>query len=114
MRTYHVYILASDARELYEGITNELFKRVAQHRTSVDRQSYTTKHRIGRLVYCESIHDVLAAIRRREADQELDSKTKVGIDRNDEPGLAGSGSRRLAVELRPLAALGVTALLHSG
>jgi putative endonuclease len=66
MRTYHVYILASDSRELYVGITNDLLKRVAQHRGAIDAQSYTTRHHIGRLVYCESTADVLAAIRREK------------------------------------------------
>jgi putative endonuclease len=66
MRTYHVYILASDARDLYVGITNDLFKRLAQHRSATDPQSYTTRHQIGRLVYCESTQDVLAAIKREK------------------------------------------------
>jgi putative endonuclease len=65
-RSYYVYILASDSRELYVGITSDLYKRVAQHRSAIDPQSYTTKHRIRRLVYCESTQDVLAAIRREK------------------------------------------------
>ena len=66
MRTYHVYILASDSRWLYVGITNDLFKRVAQHRSGIDPQSYTTRYGISRLVYCESTQDVLAAIQREK------------------------------------------------
>jgi putative endonuclease len=66
MHTYHVYILASDSRELYVGITKDLYKRVAQHQGALDPTSYTNKHKIHRLVYCESTHDVLAAIRREK------------------------------------------------
>jgi putative endonuclease len=65
-RTYFVYILASDSRELYIGVTNDVYRRVAQHRSSPDPDSYTTKHRTTRLVYCESTHDVSAAIRREK------------------------------------------------
>jgi putative endonuclease len=65
-RTYYVYILASDSRELYVGVTNDLAKRVAQHRNGVDQKSYTTQHRTFRLVYCESTTDVLSAIRREK------------------------------------------------
>jgi putative endonuclease len=65
-RQYHIYILASDSRELYVGITNDLCKRVAQHRTGQQPNSYTSRHKIHRLVYCESTQDVLTAIRREK------------------------------------------------
>jgi putative endonuclease len=65
-RTYHVYILASDSHELYVGVTNDLYRRVAQHRTSTDATSYAVRHRTLRLVYCESTTNVLAAIRREK------------------------------------------------
>jgi len=65
-RTYFVYILASDSRELYVGVTNDVRRRVAQHRSSLDPDSYTTRHGTTRLVYCEWTHDVTAAIRREQ------------------------------------------------
>jgi putative endonuclease len=43
-RTYYVYILASDSRELYVGVTNDVYKRVVQHRRGLDPSSYTSKH----------------------------------------------------------------------
>ena len=64
-RVFFVYILASESRELY-GVSNNLCRRVAQHRSKVDPTSYTTKHRTLRLVYCESTDDVTAAIRREK------------------------------------------------
>ena len=39
-RTYFVYILASDSRELYVGVTNNVYRRVAQHRSSLDPELY--------------------------------------------------------------------------
>ena len=65
-RTYYVYILASESRELYVGVTNDIYKRVSQHRTGLQPNGYTTRHRTFRLVYCESTVDVLAAIRREK------------------------------------------------
>ena len=65
-RTYYVYILASDSRELYVGVTNDLLRRVGQHRSGLRPHSYTTKHQVFRLVYCESTNDILAAIRREK------------------------------------------------
>ena len=65
-RTYYVYILASDTRELYIGVTNDAMKRIGEHRRGLDLKSYTKKHQIYRLVYCESTDDVQAAIRREK------------------------------------------------
>ena len=39
-RTYFVYILASETRELYIGVTNDLNRRVAEHRIGLDAASY--------------------------------------------------------------------------
>jgi putative endonuclease len=65
-REYYVYILASDSRELYVGVTGNLTKRVSQHRAGLKPTGYTTMHETGHLVYCESTSDVQAAIRREK------------------------------------------------
>ena len=65
-RTYFVYILASDSRELYVGVTNDLWKRLEQHRSNLKRDAYTAKHGTKRLVYCEPTGDVRAAIHREK------------------------------------------------
>jgi putative endonuclease len=63
---YFVYILASNSRELYVGITGNLARRVAQHRTALKPDGYTATHETTHLVYCESTPDVLCAIRREK------------------------------------------------
>lgn len=65
-RPYYVYILASDSRELYVGVTNDVYARVAQHRGVLNPNSYTARHQALRLVYCESTDNVLDAIRREK------------------------------------------------
>lgn len=65
-REYYVYILASDSRELYVGVTGNLERRVSQHRTGFKTTGYTARHETKRLVYCETTNDVLAAIRREK------------------------------------------------
>ena len=65
-REYWVYILASDSRELYVGITGSLVKRVLQHRAGLAPNGHTARHEIRRLVYCETTGEVLAAIRREK------------------------------------------------
>jgi putative endonuclease len=65
-RTYFVYVLASESRELYVGVTGSLEKRVLQHRTGLKPKGYSAEHRTTHLVYCESTDNVLAAIRREK------------------------------------------------
>jgi putative endonuclease len=65
-REFHVYILASDTRQLYVGVTGDLAKRISQHRTGFHPAGYTTKHETKRLVYCETTADIRAAIHREK------------------------------------------------
>ena len=65
-RTYFVYILASDSRELYIGVTGNLAKRISQHRAALKPEGYTANHTTARLVFCESTDDILAAIPREK------------------------------------------------
>jgi putative endonuclease len=49
-RTYFVYILASETRELYVGVTNNLDRRLAEHRSEHNPGSYSARHGTTRLV----------------------------------------------------------------
>jgi putative endonuclease len=64
-RTYYVYILASRSRRLYTGVTNDLHRRLREHREG-STGSFTTRYHIDRLVYFESTSDVRAAIAREK------------------------------------------------
>ncbi len=64
MRTSYVYMLASRSRALYIGVTRNLHKRVAQHRTSTT--GHTARYRITRLVWYEQFHDIRYAIEREK------------------------------------------------
>ena len=50
-RTFYIYILASESRELYVGITNNLIRRVAEHREGADPYRYVFRHATARLVH---------------------------------------------------------------
>jgi putative endonuclease len=64
-RTFYVYILASRSRRLYAGVTNDLNRRLREHRAGAPG-SFTQRYRIDRLVYFESTHDVRIAIAREK------------------------------------------------
>src|SRR2546426_3054382 len=65
MRTYYVYIMASRSRVLYTGVTNDLTRRVNEHKRGLT-DGFTTKYRITRLVYFEEFADVRDAIAREK------------------------------------------------
>ena len=64
---YYVYILATnDNKVIYTGVTNNLIRRVYEHKNSLDPKSFTTRYHIKKLVYYECTGDVKSAIEREQ------------------------------------------------
>jgi len=72
------YILASTSRTLYPGVTNDLLRRVHEHKTGNGSQ-FTAKYRIRRLVHFEETNDVRAAIAREKQIKGRDRQKKVAL-----------------------------------
>jgi putative endonuclease len=64
-RCFYVYILASRSRVLYTGVTNDLHRRLYEHKNGMI-PGFTTRYSVTRLVYFESTPDVRAAIAREK------------------------------------------------
>ena len=65
-RSFYVYILASRiGGTLYIGVTNDLVRRVAEHRLKL-AEGFTKKYDVYRLVYFEQYDDVENAIGREK------------------------------------------------
>lgn len=64
MRQMYVYIIASRSRTLYVGVTNNIRRRLREHRAGQGR--FTSRYRICRLVYVEAIRGPMNAIRREK------------------------------------------------
>ena len=62
---YYVYIMTNKSRTLYTGITNDLERRVYEHKQKLV-PGFTAKYNITRLVYFEVTQDVQAAITREK------------------------------------------------
>jgi putative endonuclease len=60
-----VYILASKTRRLYVGVTNDLVRRLWEHRTGII-PGFTKRYGIKRLVYFEQVESPEGAIRREK------------------------------------------------
>ena len=65
IRTYWVYILASRSRVLYTGVTNDLARRVKEHKAGLT-PCFTQMYRVTRLVYFEQFGDIRDAIAREK------------------------------------------------
>lgn len=65
MKEYYVYIMTNRSRTLYIGMTNDLKKRVYQHKQK-QVEGFTSRYNITQLVYYESTNDVHVAIDREK------------------------------------------------
>ena len=65
--TYYVYILSNITNStIYTGVTNNLAKRVYEHKNNMDPTGFTARYHIHKLVYYEAKTDVRAAIEREK------------------------------------------------
>ena len=66
-RSYYVYIMANTRfTTLYIGVTNDLTRRVHEHRQRTNLRSFTARYNVTQLVYMEECGDVTAAIAREK------------------------------------------------
>ena len=63
--SYWVYILTSRTRVLYVGVTNDLGRRVAQHRAG-EGSAFVKQYKVRRLVHCEEHPSIKDAIQREK------------------------------------------------
>ena len=77
-RTYYVYIVASISRVLYIGVTNDLIRRLYEHKQGAIA-GFTKRYQVDRLVYFEETTDVLAAIEREKQLKSWRREKKVAL-----------------------------------
>lgn len=83
-RTYYVYILASGpSGTLYNGMTNDLSRRVHEHREGLV-EGFTKKYGVKRLVHFEEFSTVADAIHREKRIKKYPRAWKINLilDRN--------------------------------
>ena len=93
-RIYYVYMLASLARRtLYIGVTNDIFRRIAEHRAGTG-STFTKKYGVTQLVWFEEFGDIRVAIQRETSLKRWPRAWKVNLIERDNPhwqGLLGNG-----------------------
>ncbi|MCP3462724.1 MULTISPECIES: GIY-YIG nuclease family protein [unclassified Bradyrhizobium] len=84
-RCYYVYILASKiGGALYIGVTNDLVRRVAEHRLKLV-DSFTKEYDIVKLVYFEQFDDPENAIKREKRLKKWKRAWKIALIEKDNP-----------------------------
>ena len=77
-RTYYVYIMTNKSGTLYTGMTNNIRRRVMQHKDK-HVAGFTKQYNITKLIYCECFTDVHAAIAREKTIKGWVRKKKLDL-----------------------------------
>ena len=85
MKQYYVYILASKKNgTLYIGVTNDLAKRIYEHKNNLV-EGFTKKYHVHRLVYYEDTDDVTSAITREKQMKKWNRAWKIELIEKNNP-----------------------------
>ena len=85
MKQYYVYLMASFQQVLYVGVTNNLERRIYEHKTKMHPQSFTARYNIDRLVYCETFNDVRDALAREKQIKSWRRSKKIALIEETNP-----------------------------
>jgi putative endonuclease len=77
-RQFYTYMLANTSRMLYVGVTNNLHRRLLEHRGGTG-SVYCARYRLRRLVYFEATENVYAAIAREKEIKGWRREKKVAL-----------------------------------
>jgi putative endonuclease len=84
-KQYYVYILANgQGGTLYIGVTNDLIRRVMEHKTG-NADGFTKKYGVTQLMYYEVTTDIESAIAREKQLKHWNREWKINLIIKDNP-----------------------------
>ena len=84
VHNYYIYIMASKTRVIYTGMTNNLERRVYEHKEKLFK-GFTSRYNVTRLVYYEYTNDVNAAILREKEIKAWRREKKIKLIESTNP-----------------------------
>ncbi|MGH7812487.1 MAG: GIY-YIG nuclease family protein [Candidatus Binataceae bacterium] len=76
--TDYVYIMTSLSRVLYTGVTNDIDRRVAEHKEG-QPGSFTARYNVKRLAYLEEFGEITEAIAREKKIKRMSRAGKIRL-----------------------------------
>lgn len=83
-KDYYVYIMTNRSGTLYVGVTNDLKRRVYEHKNKLV-PGFTTKYNIDKLVYFEQTQNIEFAIGREKQLKNWHRDWKLGLIKKQNP-----------------------------
>ena len=85
-KSYFVYIITNEGNSvLYTGVTNDLQRRVREHKHGI-AEGFTKRYNANRLVYYEAFDNIDEAIAREKQIKKGPRKRKVALIEDSNPG----------------------------
>lgn len=85
---FYVYIITNKSRTvLYTGVTNNLHRRLFEHKTKKNPNSFTSKYNVEFLIYYEKFGWIQQAIEREKEIKLMNRNVKLDLIRNVNPNL---------------------------
>ena len=91
MKEYYVYIMGSGSLVLYVGVTNDIVRRVGEHRQKCN-PGFTSQYQVDRLLYFEATTDINLAIAREKQIKAWRREKKFDLILSTNPNLADLGA----------------------
>lgn len=77
-KEYYVYIMTNKSRTLYTGVTNDLIRRVYEHKNKIIK-GFTSRYNITMLVFYETYSSIHLAIEREKQIKGWLRKKKIAL-----------------------------------
>jgi len=85
LKQFFVYIIASKSKTIYTGVTNDLQRRLYEHKQKL-APGFSSNYNVDRLVYYEETPDIEAAITREKQIKGWLRSKKIALIESMNPG----------------------------
>lgn len=83
---YYVYMITNRYNNvLYTGVTNDLLRRIYEHRNHLIKDSFTARYNLTKLVYFEASENARTAIEREKQIKSWNRKRKNALVESQNP-----------------------------
>lgn len=83
-KTYYVYVLTNKSNTLYVGVTNNLQKRLWEHKHKLVN-GFSAKYNLDKLIYFEEYRDINEAIKREKQIKGWLRRKKIELIKSKNP-----------------------------